>query len=231
MERPPGLALAKQRWLSLSFLHWPLPPAEVQRLLPPGLEVETFDGQAWVGLVPFTMRGVRLALTLPVPGLSAFHETNVRTYVRRGGASGVWFFSLDAASRFSVWAGRTFFHLNYQHAQMELRETGPVVEYRSRRSTGEACQVRCERDESSIWIATPGTLEHFLIERYWLFAAHRERMFRARVHHAPYRVQRARALEVEEGLIAAAGMQRPSVAPLTHFSPGVSVEIFAPEPA
>src|SRR5687768_2328582 len=102
-RRPDGSPAMYQRWRTLSFLHWKVSAAELAPLLPPGLEVDTFEGDAWVGLVPFTMRGVRPRFLPPAPGLSAFHETNARTYVhQRGSAPGVWFFSLDAASRVAV---------------------------------------------------------------------------------------------------------------------------------
>jgi hypothetical protein len=108
--RPEGPPQGYHQWRQLSFLHWEVPVAEVQATLPPGLHVDTFEGRAFVGLVPFTMQGIRPTRLLPpVPGLSAFHETNVRTYVlHEGGAPGVWFYSLDAAS--SVAAARALLH-------------------------------------------------------------------------------------------------------------------------
>ena len=138
-SKPPGCPVMYQRWAYLLFLHWPVPEAMLRPLLPARLTVDTFAGQAYVGLVMFTMTGVRPILLPPVPGLSNFHETNVRTYVHNGGKDpGVWFFSLDAANAIAVKIAQTFFHLPYFYARMSLtaaRDTRSpgVVDYATER--------------------------------------------------------------------------------------------------
>jgi uncharacterized protein YqjF (DUF2071 family) len=230
-----------QKWRSLLFLHWAFPPEEVRGLLPRGvgLELDTFGGRAYVGLVPFTMRGVRPAYLPAVPWLSRFHETNVRTYVHRGGRDpGVWFFSLDAANPVAVALARGLFHLPYFHARMGL-ESRPDsdtqgsprdrISYRSTRLTAPpaTCAVDCRVTPGAPARAAVGTLDHFLIERYLLYAVHHGRLYFGQVHHIPYPLQAAEILACEETLLAAAGVARPDQAPLVHFSGGVDVEIFS----
>ncbi|HEY0384863.1 MAG TPA: DUF2071 domain-containing protein, partial [Pyrinomonadaceae bacterium] len=117
-ERPAGWPLGQMNWGKLLFMHWPIEARLLRPLIPQRLVIDTFDGSAWIGVVPFTMWGVRPTFVPPVPGLSQFHELNVRTYVHLDGVPGVWFHSLDAASRLAVWGARTFFHLPYFNARM-----------------------------------------------------------------------------------------------------------------
>lgn len=235
-ERPKGPAVMYQKWRSLAFLHFSLDPAVVQALLPRQLEVDTYpdaDGveRAWVGLAPFRMKGVRPRGLPPAPGLSAFPETNVRTYVHRAGREpGVWFFSLDAANAVACWAARRFFALPYYHARMRCVEHGDTVDYRSERlwrERGDApSEIRCSVGEP-LPPAEPGTLEFFLIERYVLYAVREGQTFTGRVHHPPYPLRTAQVEESQTSLLAAAGLP---LKPWEHtcFSPGVDVEIFPP---
>ena len=234
-----------QRWSHLLFLHWPVPAATLRPLVPSALEVDTFAGRAYVGLIAFTMTGVRLAGLPALPGLSACHEVNVRTYVHRGGRDpGVWFFSLDAANAIAAWGARRFWHLPYHRARMRLggvdREPKPddpppgtVITYESERlgpgPMPASCAIRYEpRGRPSA--AAEGTLEHFLAERYILYARGRRRLDRGRVHHAPYPLQPAEVLALEETLIAAAGIIRPAGPPLAHYARQVRAEVFSLQP-
>jgi uncharacterized protein YqjF (DUF2071 family) len=225
--RPDRTAVMHQRWAELGFLHWPIPVAAVRDLVPRALTIDTFDGQAFVGLVPFTVTGARPMLMPPLPWVSDFHEVNVRTYVHRDGAEpGVWFFSLDAANPVVVAAARALFRLPYHHARMAMDLDAAGVSFSSERAAdpGAACVLRYEP------IGTPapaavGTLEHFLVERYLLYTGSDRRLFRAQVHHEPYPLQRARAELGRETLLAAAGIARPAP-PLVHFAREVNVEIF-----
>lgn len=182
-------------WHDLLFAHWRVDPDELQRWMPPGLEVETFDGAAWLGVVPFYMSHVRARCLPSIPGTSAFPELNVRTYVTDGESRGVWFFSLDAHSRLAVQAARRTFHLNYQYARMRY-QPGPAgwVDYHSERAAGPAAFTGRYRPAGEPFTAADDSLEAFLTERYCLFAADaRGRLFRGDIAHQPWRLQSAEA--------------------------------------
>ncbi len=230
-RRPTGRVVQRPGWHDLTFLHWRVPVAALRLLVPAALEIDTFEGDAFIGLVPFTMTGVRPWWAPPLPGIDDFHETNVRTYVHhRGTGPGVWFFSLDAASLLAVTAARVLWRLPYHHARMTLERTDAGVRYASERTRPGplpgACRVLC-RPLGEPAAAQPGGLEHFLAERYLLYTTGRDGILRrGAVHHAPYPLQRAEVLECEETLIAAAGIARPAEPPIAHHASGVSVEIF-----
>ncbi|MFM7057297.1 MAG: YqjF family protein [Planctomycetota bacterium] len=228
-----------QRWANLTFLHWRVPAERIQRQLPAGLEVDTYGGEAWLGVVPFSMERVRPWWSPAVPGISWFLETNVRTYVRGpGGVSGVWFFSLDANQRLAVELARRLWNLPYFRAELSLGE-------REERAGGKLWQhVECagrriEQPEGAYSIvvradagnpqpATAGTLEHFLVERYVLFCVDaRGRMFSGRVHHVPYRICPVHQQRVEQTLTGSvgAGLECPGLADHATWSPGVDVRI------
>lgn len=232
-----------QSWRSLLFLHWKFPPEAIRPLLPPALKLDTFEGEAYVGLVPFTTQGVRPAGLPSVPCLSNFHETNVRTYVQIEGRNpGVWFFSLDAANPLAVALARRWFALPYYYARMSLdadlddNPPGRRITYRSERRPDSP--INAASFISAQIAAVPpapvavGTLDHFLIERYLLYTVRRGRIYRGQVHHPSYPVQPAEILACEESLLAASQISRPDEAPIVHFSGGVDVEIFSlhPEP-
>ena len=238
---PDQPVLMHQNWHHLLFLHWEIPPLELQALLPPRLSLDTFQGKAYVGLIPFTMTGVRPILTPPLPWISAFHEVNVRTYVHLNGRDpGVWFFSLDAASKIAVAAARAMYHLQYFAAEMDVRVgegAFPAIEYDSKRTDSRGPQpanlhARYRAVEGPVQPAAPGTLEHFLIERYLLYAQDEDRqLYRARVHHQPYPVQKAEVQSLEETLVWAAGVKRPDVVGLRHYAREVNVKIYPLERA
>ena len=234
-RRPDRRAVMRQSWSELLFLHWPIPAGAVAPLLPAGLEVDRHDGTAWVGLVPFTMTGVRPFWSPSVPGLSAFHEVNVRTYVHREGRDpGVWFFSLDAANPVAVAIARTLWHLPYYRARMRLdveEAGGRTIRYESRRrGGGPGCRV-AYRVTGEPGPAALGSFEFFLAERYLLYAHARGRLLVGQVHHTPYPLQTAALLTLDEDLIAAAGIARPDRPPLVHYARRVDVEVFPLEPA
>jgi uncharacterized protein YqjF (DUF2071 family) len=236
---PDQQVLMHQNWHHLLFLHWEIPPADLQALLPPRLELDTFEGKAYVGLVPFTMTGVRPILLPPLPGVSSFHEVNVRTYVHLDGQDpGVWFFSLDASSKLAVAAARAAYHLPYFDAEISFRISErplPVVECDSRRADERGTMpanlhIRYGPVEGPVAPAVPGTLEHFLCERYILYAQDEERrLHRARVHHQPYPLQRADVTALDETMIWAAGLRRAEGVGLRHYAREVNVKIYSLE--
>ena len=233
------MSIMRQDWHHLLFLHWEVPARELQALVPPELTIDTFDGNAYVGLIPFTLSNVRPEMLPPIPFLSSFHEVNVRTYVHlRGREPGVWFFSLDTSSALAVDAARAFYKLPYFHSVIQWSETEdplPRCEFVSRRDdpTGAKpanLRVRYQPADGVVTRATPGTLEHFLIERYLLYTMSKEHeLWRARVHHQPYPIQRAEVLELEETLVWAAGIKRSEDVPLRHYAREVNVHIDPPE--
>jgi uncharacterized protein YqjF (DUF2071 family) len=240
-RRPPRPAIMRQKWRDLLFLHWPIPPEAVRPLVPPQLDLDLHEGRAYVGLIPFTMRGVRPVWTPAVPGLSSFHETNVRTYVHRSGRDpGVWFFSLDAANRLAVRLARSWFYLPYYHARLFLepepteRNGDPhafvYAGVRQMPGPRPASYAIRATPAGSVEPARPGTLEHFLVERYILYSTRGDHLYRGQVHHSAYPLQSATVHSLDENLLAAAALARPDVPPLTHFAGGVDVDVYRLEP-
>ena len=235
MARPSERPIGYQRWSDLLFVHWRLPADVVQTCVPRPLSVETWEGDAWVGLVLFQMSGVRPWWACPLPWLSKFPETNLRTYVRfHGGEPGVWFFSLEAGNPIAVWIARRMWSLNYFWARMQLDRRGRVLRYASRRrgsnspiGTRVAAEIETDTDPPATFQAAAGTLEHFLVERYRLYTFSADgSLLAGRVRHSPYPLCHVRLIECDENLVAAAGLPA-SAAPPCHviYSPGVSVEI------
>jgi uncharacterized protein YqjF (DUF2071 family) len=223
----PRRAVGFQRWRDLLFLHWQMPPGALRPLLPAGLELDLFEGAAWVTLIPFEIVESR---PRGFPGALAdrFLEVNLRTYVRGpGGDPGIYFWSLEASSLLAVAGARLLYGLPYFPARMSMRRAGTHVEYTSRRRLGGSAELTLGWTVAeAIGTARPGTLDHFLIERYALYAARTRGLYRARVRHAPYLLHRALIDHLSETLLAAAGIAAPPGPPSMHFSPGVDVDIF-----
>ncbi|MDQ3946245.1 MAG: DUF2071 domain-containing protein [Actinomycetota bacterium] len=223
-----------QRWQSLTFLHWRYPPEEIQRLLPPGLVVDTFDGAAWLGLTPFLLVRMRPLCLPPVPRLSTFPETNLRTYVRdEAGTDGLWFFSLDVSSLATVLGARSFFWVPYHWATMSVEEAG-FVRYRSRRrglsgpSPGHQITVR---PATPVLPESHPPLVDFLTGRWRAFTRIAGRLAVVPVEHQPWPLYDAEVDELDEDVVAAAGLTPSEAAPFTHFSPGVDVRLGFPRPS
>jgi uncharacterized protein YqjF (DUF2071 family) len=221
-----------QRWHHLLFLHWKVPAETLRPLVPERLTLDTFQGEAWVGLIPFTMTHVRPVGLPPLPAISAFHEMNVRTYVHLDGRDpGVWFFSLDAAGRAAVLAARATMGLPYFFADMSMTERNGAFDYTSKRRWPGPKPAEASlryRGRGSTRRAAPGALEHFLIERYILYSMHLGRLLLGRVHHRPYPLEDAEVSDLSESVVAAASIARPNEPPLAHYARGVDVEVFAP---
>jgi uncharacterized protein YqjF (DUF2071 family) len=234
--RPPRAVLhpvMRHWWECLSFVHWPMEPADVARRLPEGLEVDAFHGAAWVGLVLFRLT-VALPRVPPAPWLSTFLETNVRTYVRGPDSRrGIWFLSLDAARLAAVVVARRTYRLPYVWSSLRLDRSGSEVRYRGTRR-GPALPPAAYDLTVTIGGRVEGpdlsTLARFLTSRWTMYApARRAHGFEVTdVDHPPWPLWHGQASNVDESLFAAAGLARPSEAPTVHFSPGVNVLLARP---
>ena len=217
--RPPGRPIMYQSWDTLLFLHWPISAELLRPLIPERLRIDTFDGTAWIGLTPFTMWGIRPVFLPAVPGFSTSHELNVRTYVYLDGVPGVWFLSLEASNALAVIGARLAFHLPYFRAHMQLKAEGQTVHFTSHRTHRGAPPA----DFAAVWTAgeplphaPPDSLEFFLIERYCLYAAWGDRLYRARIFHAPWPLRHATLVSFASTMLASHGLPTPSGAPLLH---------------
>lgn len=210
-----------QNWRDLLFAHWSVSAEALRKHIPKKLELELFDGQAWIGIVPFTMTGVRLRCTPSVPWLSEFPELNVRTYVSADGKPGVWFFSLDAANPIAVELARIWFHLPYFHSRIKSTVGPEQVIYSSRRTDcrghGEQLEVIYSANGAP-FKAQVGTLEYFLTERYCLYAEKADgTLLRGEIHHAPWNLQQASASFGTNTMTEKLGIEI-SGPPVLHFS-------------
>jgi hypothetical protein len=228
---PAGPWTWRQSWCDLLFAHWPVPASELRPLVPPELTVQEFEGTSWVGVVPFRMQGVMRRPLPDLPWISAFPELNLRLYVEAEGKPGVWFLSLDATNALAVWAARRFFHLPYRHARISLSGLPAKVAYRSFRSARpRGVEFVAEYQPASApYLASPGTLEHWLTERYCLYArSPRGRLFRAEVHHPPWPLQQATATIERNDLFQPHGIQVAGPPALLHFSRRLDVVVWSP---
>lgn len=220
------------RWTELAFLHWRVPPEVLRPLVPSSLELDTFDGSGWLGIVPFRMEGTRIRAAPGIPTATDFFEVNVRTYVRGAGRSGVWFMSLDAASRLAVWGARLGLNLPYHHATIDVTANDVGVRYASRRvGRGPAAQLEVTYGpKGKVYRAAPGSLDHWLTERYCLFGQRRSgAVYYIDVHHAPWPLQPGRAIISSSTLAEAAGLDLPETQPeVVHYSRSLDVLAWPP---
>lgn len=211
-----------QSWHDLLFAHWPVAVDQVRALIPPGLELELFEDQAWLGVIPFHMTNVAPRAVPALPWVSEFPELNVRTYVRVDDKPGVYFFSLDAGNPLAVAAARTLFHLPYYSASMEVRVENGYVHYRSQRTNSgpvAAEFIAHYRPTSAVFLPRVGSLEYFLTERYCLYTVDKSfHLMRLDIHHEPWRLQHAEATIELNTMADAAGIRLPSMAPIFHYS-------------
>ena len=232
---PPRAWRWRQSWLDVLFAHWPVPAKSLRPLIPDALAIDEFDGTAWLAVVPFRMQGVGLRGVPDLPWLSAFPELNVRTYVTAGGKPGVWFFSLDAANPMAVWTARRLFHLPYHRADMSVdvadrKELG----YRSRRLANNGGSARFAArygPVSDVEAVTPGSLDHWLTERYCLYSRAPDGcVYRGDVHHQRWALQRADA-EIEVNTMTEPfDISLPDQPPILHYSKRLDVVAWSPVP-
>ena len=226
---PPGRWTWRQNWCDLLFAHWPIPAADLRRLVPKELEIQEFDGTSWIGAVPFRMTGVMRRPLPDLPWISAFPELNLRLYVERDGKPGVWFLSLDATNALAVWAARRFFHLPYHRARIAFANGPGGFSFQSDRvgCNPSVCFEASYRPNSSPLHARPGSLEGFLTERYCLYSRSKsEVLYRAEVHHGPWPLQRAEGEVEARELLAPHGLSVGADPPILHFSRGVEVVVW-----
>ena len=221
--------IMKQEWHELLFAHWSLPPEVLRPMIPPGLELETFDGDAWLGIVPFRMSGVRMRMAAALPWISAFPELNVRTYVTHNGNPGVFFFSLEAANPVAVQLARRLYNLPYFYADMTCQNTGgDSIQYRSFRTHRNAPPAQfIGRYRPTGEAREASDFENWLTARYRLYAVDaRGGIYRGEIHHLPWSLQPAEA-EIEQNTMALChGITLPDVPPLLHYSRYLEVLIW-----
>ena len=235
---PSGRWMMTQRWNDLLFAHWPVPAASIAPLLPEGLQVDTFQGSAWLGVVPFWLDRIKVRGLPPIPGMRSFPDLNVRTYVRdeHTGTPGVYFFSLDASNLLAVAMAHTFFHLPYHWAEMSLdqRSEREFSFYSRRRFSGQRvvfkARYRGLGPTRKLAESNSGTLEYFLLERSCLFTTNRSgQAVRANLHNVPWPLEEAEA-EIEcNDLADAIGIHLPDQEPVLHYSRRLAVYIWPSE--
>jgi uncharacterized protein YqjF (DUF2071 family) len=209
-----------QTWKDLVFAHWEVDPAVLEAAIPPELPLDTFEGRAFVGVTPFEVRNVRLRAALPIPWVSAFPEINVRTYVTVDGKPGIWFFSLDAARRLAVATARRAYRLPYFPARMSIARNGAIsfTSERTQRDAPSAGFAASYRPAGQIFQAEPGSVEHFLTERYCLYTLDdRRRIRRGEIHHPPWPLQPAEA-EIERNTMGTELGLELDASPLLHYA-------------
>jgi uncharacterized protein YqjF (DUF2071 family) len=221
-----------QTWDDLLFAHWPIAADDLRRLIPAELTLDTYEGQAWVGIVPFKINSFRPRFIPALPWLSHFLELNVRTYVIVGDKPGVYFFSLDAARFLAVVGARVWFHLPYFWARLSMEKRNGWIRYASHRIrlVGSAADLNCAyRPVGNVFRAERGSLAHWLTERYCLYALDaRRHVYRAEIHHAQWPLQPAE-MEVHTNTLAAVhGIHLPDMPPLLHYVRHLQVLFWPP---
>lgn len=222
----------RQEWRELLFAHWPIPVSVLRPLIPSSLEIDRYGGEAWIGIVPFRMTDVRLRWMPSVPWLSTFPELNLRTYVRYRGQGGLYFFSLDAPSPLAVAVARRWYHLPYHRAEISMRRDGERITYDCRRRQPDAPPAALSVEygpKGDSFVASPGSLEHFLVERYALYCESADGRIRAcKVQHPAWNLRPAEAEFRHNTLTEAAGFSLPDSKPLLWYSERQATLLSAP---
>jgi uncharacterized protein len=221
-----------QTWSDLLFAHWAVPADSLRQRIPAELELDTWDGRAWLGITPFVVTNLRLRGTVPLPVVSRFGEVNVRTYVTRDDRPGIWFLSLDASSRIAVQAARLLYGLPYHYARVGFEEEDAEwVSWSCARSEASdrphVLEVRY-RPTGDPAQAAAGSLEHFLTERYCLYGQRGRHLVRADIHHRPWPLQPAEA-HFDLNAMAPGWIRLPGVEPLVHYVHRHDAVIWRPE--
>ena len=227
-KRPERRPLMHQSWGKLLFMHWRIDARLLRPLIPAPLAIDEFDGSAWIAVVPFTMWGTRPYLFPAVPYFSSMHELNVRTYVTFNSVPGVWFFSLDCTSRAAVLGARTFYHLPYYNANIDLAQNGDQIDYELRRKEKPVAGFHAVwKIGEDLPRSEPDSLEFFLTERYCLYSEHREKLYRADIHHPMWPLQKAEVSSFESTMLEPLGLASPAETPLLHYAESIDVDIWS----
>jgi uncharacterized protein len=227
IERPAGWPVMYQSWGDLLFMHWRVPVEMLRSHVPERLEIDTFDGSAWIAVTPLSLWNVRPIFVPPVPFVSAFYELNVRTYVHLDGVPGVWFFSLDANSFPAVMGARLFYYLPYYNAAITLEKSGRTIDFKVLRTDSPSGTLAAkwtvgDRQPRS----EPGSLEFFLTERYCLYAQHAKQIYRCRIHHERWPLRSAVLNSFSTTLFEANGLPVPEGEPMVNAAGPVHVEVW-----
>jgi len=218
-----------QKWGKLLFMHWRIDQRLLRPLIPGQLTIDTFDGSAWIAVVPFTMWDIRALPPYipPFPGLSAMHELNVRTYVTYDNIPGVWFFSLDCNCASAVLGARMFYYLNYLSADIALEQTGSTIDYRLVRTDEPPGYFRASWSIGEpLSTSAPGSIEFFLTERYCLYSTNNRNLYRSRIYHQPWPLQTAKLNSFSSTMIESMNIPTPQATPLLHYAEEISVDIW-----
>jgi uncharacterized protein YqjF (DUF2071 family) len=219
-----------QSWIDLLFAHWRVPEEALRPVVPAAVPIDTFDGSAWIAVTPFEVVGLHPRALPPLPWLSRFPELNVRTYTTIDGRAGIWFFSLDAARLPAAAAARLTYRLPYRHAQMAISRSGARIGYRSQARSAPAVLRATYEPVGPASYAPPGTLEHFLTERYCLYTLAGGRVLRAEIHHPPWLLRPATARILQNTMTRPTGIDLPPSEPLLHFAARQDVLVWPPRP-
>jgi uncharacterized protein YqjF (DUF2071 family) len=219
-----------QTWHDLLFAHWRVEPSQLRSKVPLAFELDLFNGEAWIGIVPFYMTNVAPRGVPSLPWVSKFPELNVRTYVRVGDRTGVYFFSLDAGSALAVRVARTLLNLPYHSASMAVSQTPNGIEYRSVRDSDPTAEFTGTYwPVGSAFVATGGSLEYFLTERYCLYHVNRHGApYRLEIHHPPWLLRRAEAQLIRNTMADVNGFRLTEQPPLLYFAKRQDTVAWAP---
>jgi uncharacterized protein YqjF (DUF2071 family) len=220
-----------QTWEHLLFAHWPISSNIIRRLIPDGLEIDTFDGQAWISVIPFLMSGIRLRFLPIIPYTSTFPEINVRTYVKANNKPGVFFITLDAANSLALHIAKIWYHLPYYKAKMSFQDKGQNIEFWSRRLDSSHSEIKFHgnyRPISPPFAAQKGTIEHWLTERYIFYcrSSYNNKIYYGEVYHEPWELQTAEAEISSNTMTQALHPTLPQIPALLQYSRGVQALIW-----
>jgi uncharacterized protein len=223
----------KQTWHDLLFAHWEIDEDIIRPLIPKSLELDTFDGKAYIGVVPFTMSGIRLRCLPPIPFTSQFPEINVRTYVTyKGEKPGVFFLSLDAENLIAVKTARAFFRLPYYYAKISVVKDRKSIIYQSSRkehNSSEFCFQASYWPTSKSFLAKENSFDYWLTERYCLYTTHHNKLYRGDINHEPWKLQHADAQILKNTMLPNSGVNFETTQPILHYSKKMDVVLWALE--